>query len=172
MGDSAGDILQMLRLDEGTVSYEEIKKSLNNHFAERRNVITRFNKRSQIAGESVDTFIQDLYRLADNCDYGVLKDGLIRDRIVVGVLDDSLSDQLQSKASLTLAQAIQMSRQAESRAENRDLVHGDNKPASVEYVYSGKSGNKKLPNKETPSQTCPKLWMVWPGETPAPSLPG
>ena len=105
-----------------------IKKSLNDHFAERRNVIVeraRFNKRSQIAGESVDTFIQDLYRLADNCDYGVLKDSLIRDRIVVGVLDDSLSDRLQSKASLTLAQAVQMSRQAESRAQNRDFVRGE-----------------------------------------------
>ena len=159
MGDSADDILQTLRLDEGTVSYEEIKKSLNDHFAERRNVIVeraRFNKRSQIAGESVDTFIQDLSRLADNCDYGVLKDGLIRDRIVVGVLDDSLSDRLQSKASLTLAQAVQMSRQAESKAQNRDLVRGDNKPASVEFVYSGKSGNKKLPDKETPKpvQSC------------------
>jgi len=80
MGDSADDILQTLQLDEGTVSYEAIKKSLNDHFAEWRNVIVErahFNKRSQIAGESVDTFIQDLYRLADNCDYGVLKDSLI-----------------------------------------------------------------------------------------------
>jgi len=80
MGDSADDILQMLQLDKGTVSYEEIKKSLNDHFAERRNVIVgraRLNKRSQIAEESVGTFIQDLYRLADSCDYGVLKDSLI-----------------------------------------------------------------------------------------------
>ena len=106
MGDSADDILQTLRLDEGTVSYEEIKKSLNDYFAERRNIIVeraRFNKRSQKPGESVDAFIQDLYRLADNCDYGTLNDDLIRDRIVVGVLDDTLSDRLQSKGTLTLA---------------------------------------------------------------------
>ena len=65
MGDSADDILQTLRLDEGTVSYEEIKISLNDYFAARRNIIVervRFNKRSQKPGESVDTFIQDLYR--------------------------------------------------------------------------------------------------------------
>ena len=159
MGDSADDILQTLRLDEGTVSYEEIKKSLNDYFAERRNTIVeraRFNKRSQKPGESTDAFIQDLYRLADNCDYGTLKDDLIRDRIVVGVLDDSLSDRLQSKAHLTLAQAVQMSRQAESRAQNRNLVRGDNKPAQVEFVNPGKSGNKGLPNKEThkPAPSC------------------
>jgi len=59
MGDSADDILQTLQLDEGTVSYEEIKKSLNDHFAERRNTIVeraRFNKRSQKPGESIDAF--------------------------------------------------------------------------------------------------------------------
>ena len=32
----------------------------------------------------------------------MLKESLIRDRIVVGVLDDKLSDTLQSKADLTL----------------------------------------------------------------------
>lgn len=35
MGDSADDILQMLQLDKGTVSYEEITKSLNDYFADR-----------------------------------------------------------------------------------------------------------------------------------------
>ena len=35
MGDSADNILQTLRIDEGTVSYWEIKKSLNDYFAER-----------------------------------------------------------------------------------------------------------------------------------------
>ena len=82
MGDSADDILQTLRLDEVTVSYEEIRKSLNEYFAARRNITVeraRFNKRSQKPGESVDTFIPDLCRLADNCDYGKLKDDLVRD---------------------------------------------------------------------------------------------
>ena len=42
--------------------------------------------------ESMDTFIQDLYCLAENCEYGTLKVELIRDRIIVRVLDDTLSD--------------------------------------------------------------------------------
>ncbi|KAL9987332.1 hypothetical protein ACROYT_G001621 [Oculina patagonica] len=78
-----------------------------------------------MAGESVDTFIQELYRLAEDCEYGSLKDGLIRDRIVVGVLDDSLSDRLQAKADLTLETAVQMSRQAEARRPNKDLIRGN-----------------------------------------------
>ena len=68
----------------------------------------------------------------------------------MGVLDDSLFDRLQSKGTLTLAQAVQMSRQAKSRAPDLDLVHGDNKPAKGEFVTPGKSGNKNPPNKATP----------------------
>ena len=78
----------------------------------------RFNKRHQLLGESVDAIIQDLYRLAEDCKYGSLKDSLIRDRIVVRVLDDTLSDRLQAKADLTLEQAVQMSRQSEARKES------------------------------------------------------
>ena len=87
----------------------------------------KFNKRTQQPGESVDAFIQDLYRLADDCEYSSLKNELIRDRIIVGVLDDALSDRLQSTSihfKLTLEEAVQMSRQAEARQQSKEAVHG------------------------------------------------
>lgn len=99
MGDCADDSLATLRIDEHKATYEEVRTALNSYFDVRRNLIVqraRFNKRHQLLGESVDAFIQDLYRLAEDCEYGSLKDGLIRDRIAVGVLDDMLSDRLQS----------------------------------------------------------------------------
>ena len=65
----------------------------------------------------MDTFIQDLYRLAEDCEYGSLKHSPIRDQNVIGVVDDSLSDQLQAKADLTLEMAVQMSHQAEARSK-------------------------------------------------------
>lgn len=40
------------------------------------------------------------------------------DRIIVGVLDDALSDRLQAKFDLTLADAARMNRQAEARKQN------------------------------------------------------
>ena len=101
MGDCADDILATLRLDETKATNNEVRTALNGYFDVRRNLIVQralVNKRHQLAGESVDTFIQELYRLAEDCEYGSLKDGLIRDRIVVGVLDDSLSDRLQASA--------------------------------------------------------------------------
>lgn len=74
----------------------------------------------------------------------------------MAVHDDPLSERVQSKANLTLAHAVLMGCQAESRGQNRDLVGKEIKPSQVEFVYPGKTGNDKLPNKEThkPSPSC------------------
>ena len=74
-----------------------------------RNVIVeraRFNRRIQRPGESIDSFIQDLYRLADECNYDNLKDDLIRDRIVVGVLDERLFDLRNANLSLYFRESL------------------------------------------------------------------
>ena len=47
---------------------------------------------------------------------------MIRDRTVVGVADDDLSEQLQSKANLTLQEAVQLSGQTEARKESQPLI--------------------------------------------------
>ena len=80
MGDCADDILATLRLDETKATYDEVRVALNGYFDVRCNLIVQralFNKRHQLPGESVDTFIQDLYQLAEDCECGSLKDGLI-----------------------------------------------------------------------------------------------
>ena len=41
---------------------------------------------------SIDDFITGLFRLAENCSYGTLHDELVRDRIVVGILDKAQSE--------------------------------------------------------------------------------
>ena len=55
---------------------------------------TKFNKRSQLPDEPVEQFITSLYNLTAGCNFGELKDRLIRDRIVVRIRDASLSERL------------------------------------------------------------------------------
>ncbi|CAB4035068.1 Hypothetical predicted protein [Paramuricea clavata] len=141
MGECADDISKTLQIDEDKASYEEVKSALENHFSDRRNVLVewaRFNRRVQRPGEPVDTFIQDLYKIAADCEYGTLNNELIRDIIIVGVVDDSLSDRLQSKPKLTLQEAVQIARQAQERKHNSDVVRGDaTKSSDVYYVRNG-----------------------------------
>ena len=115
-----------------------------------------------MAGESAHTFIQDLYRLAEDCECGSLKNGLIRDLIVVGVLDDSLSDRLQARADLTLEMAVQMSRQAEARKQNKDLTRGSaisetaTDSTRVDLVEKHKQDPKSAMEPETGARSKPE----------------
>ena len=75
-------------------------KKRDDFFKVRRNIIferARFNRRSQLDGETVDQYIvhTSVHNLAENCDYGMLKSEHIRDRLVVGIRDSALSQRLQ-----------------------------------------------------------------------------
>ena len=66
-------------------------------FSVRKNVViehTKFNKRSQLPDEPVEQFITSLYNLTADCNFGELKDKLIRDRTVVRIRAASLSERL------------------------------------------------------------------------------
>ena len=56
-------------------------------------------------------FITSVHTLAENCQFGALRDELIRDRIVVGILDRKLSQRFQLDPNLDLAKAISCAQQ-------------------------------------------------------------
>ena len=64
-----------------------------------------FNQRCQKEGEQIDSFVSGLKRLALTCEFGSLKDFLISDRIVRGVISDELRGGLLKKPDLTLQTA-------------------------------------------------------------------
>ena len=88
--------------------YDTVITKLDGFFKVRKNVIferARFNRRNQQQGESAEQYIIVLYELAEDCEYGALHSEMIRDRLVVGIRDITLSEQLQTNAELTLDKA-------------------------------------------------------------------
>ena len=67
----------------------------------------------QKEGEAAEAFIRNLYELAEHCEFGTQRDERIRDRIVIGIRDKSLSQKLQMRSDLNLDIAVQMARQSE-----------------------------------------------------------
>ena len=126
MGDQADNILHSFKLSvENAKKYDVVKEKFQEHFVKRRNVIferAKFNNRKQEPGEAVDNFITSLYAFADHCNYGTLHDEMIRDRIVVGIQDSSLSEKLQLDAELTLTTAVMKVRQAEEVKKQQPLL--------------------------------------------------
>ena len=92
----------------------------------------------------------ELYRLANNCDYGKLRDEMIRDRLVVGILDSSLSEQLQLDAELTLEKAKKKIRQREAVGQQQQELKGKTPldAATVEAVNSRKPQKQRRKNRQ------------------------
>ncbi|CAB3984465.1 Hypothetical predicted protein [Paramuricea clavata] len=90
MGSEADDIVQSLGIAEGDQKkYNVVKKKFEDFFIIKRNVV-------------------------EHCNFGVLCEELIRDRIVVGIRDKALSEKLQLEADLTLEKAVNFARQKET----------------------------------------------------------
>ena len=48
-----------------------------------------FNQRVQQPVESIEDYVAELRKLAKSCEFGELEDSLIRDRVVVGIREDT-----------------------------------------------------------------------------------
>ncbi|KAJ8877376.1 hypothetical protein PR048_021830 [Dryococelus australis] len=102
--------------DKESTSYEAVVKGFESHFIPKRNVIyerAKFNLRSQLADEFVDTFVMALHSLAEKYEYKSMQNELIRDRLLMGLLDKRLSEMLQVDATLILETAVNKARQTD-----------------------------------------------------------
>ena len=145
MGSKSDDILATFGLTtENSKKYDVVKDKFDGYFVKRRNIIferAKFHRRKQESGEAVDSFITDLYGLAEHGQFGLLHGEMIRDRIVVGLADQKLSEKLQLDADLTLEKAINTVRQSESVRSQQSIVRGQedaNQPAKVDRVHKSK----------------------------------
>ena len=135
MGGDAEDIMaSFVFADESDAhKYDAVKAKFNSHFVAKKNVIyerAKFNQRAQGQDESVENFITALHSLAEFCEYGSLKDEMIRDRLVVGLRNEKLSEKLQIDASLTLEKAVQQARQSESVKKQQGVIRSSHIPSS------------------------------------------
>ena len=128
LGDEAEDILHVLPLDDNQrKSYEAVKNAFEKHCVSKKNIIferARFNRRNQEPGESAEAFITAVHSLAEHCNYGNLREELIRDRIVVGLRDMKLSVSLQMDSELTLEKTIARVRHSEEIKKQQPMLRG------------------------------------------------
>ena len=118
MGEKSEDIFSSLNLtDANRKKFDEVSSAFTEHFTTKTNVIferAKFNQRKQEEGETVERFVTELHRLAESCNFGPLREELMRDRLVVGLADATLSEKLQLDSQLTLKKAIDRARHYEN----------------------------------------------------------
>lgn len=97
---------------------EVLKKKFCELCTPQKNIIMerhKFNSRNQKPQEKYQSNFADLKTLAQTCEYGALKDELIRDRVVCGIISDKVrkgllreSDQICLVAEMTDAQSSKL----------------------------------------------------------------
>ena len=163
LGEEAEDILMSTNISEDQrKQYVAVLSKFDGFFRVRKNVIierAKFNRRSQLLDEPAEQFIASLYNLAADCNFGDLKDQLIRDRIVVGIRNQALSEQLQSDPELTLEKAKTLICQREAIHDQQQFLKpSSDASASVAAVkstqkYTGRRPNQRNSNTQRPQQT-------------------
>ena len=102
-----------------------------------KNVIferAQFMHRVHQPNENVDDFMTCLHSQVDSCDYGALKDEMVRDRLVVGLKDQALSKRLQMDLKLTLKKAVDLAPSSERIKRQQQVLRNDNRNLSIKAV--------------------------------------
>ncbi|KAJ8406532.1 hypothetical protein AAFF_G00301060 [Aldrovandia affinis] len=119
-----------------TVILDELEK----YFKPAKNTIYEryvFRSCKQEEGESIDNFVTRLRERAATCEYGQLKDEMIRDKIVLGIANESIRRRLLREKGLTLITAIEMCRAAEQTdIRMRAMDMSTTSPPHTEAVHA------------------------------------
>ena len=111
-----------------------------------------FNHQDQESNESIDAYVTALRKLVKTCNYGSLTDSLIRDRMVVGINDNSACKKLLQTSKLTLGQCIDICRSSQTSARQLKQMNQeeDNRKKAVDKKRTKvpeKSQNKSQEHK-------------------------
>ncbi|CAN7994119.1 unnamed protein product, partial [Ixodes pacificus] len=123
-------------------------ENLERYFIPRRNAVyerAMFNTRLQLETETVEEYVIALHGLATTCNYGPLKEELIRDKLIVGLRDSRTSEKLQLDPDLDLQRSIAAARLSEVIKKTQvELRPTKEKDANVDRI-AAKTGTSAGP---------------------------
>lgn len=94
-----------------------------------------FRSRMQQQDESFDSYLTDLKIKAASCNFGVLRDSLIRDQIVFGTKDGKTREKLLRETDLTLETAVKICQASEMAGEHaKTFAEREQGAAAASYL--------------------------------------
>lgn len=159
IGDEAVDKMETFNLTEAQRrKYDDIVAALKSHCVPKKNEsISRhlFLQRSQKKGESFEQFLTELKKLSVDCEFGNLKDSLIKDRIISGIQSKTLKNRLLREDDSKLDRCVTLCKAAELADQQLKTLNPD-VPEQVNYVIGDQRDTRyqRQPSrKEEPQQS-------------------
>ena len=122
---------------------------------------------SQDVGESVESYIATLRKMAKTCNFGQVEDRLIRDRVVMGIRDEAFRSKLLQIRQLDLKMCIDCCRAFESsQLQTRAMNKGQHQHHEDIHRVSEKP-QKKAWTPRKPCGYCGKIHVPDKQQCPA-----
>ena len=99
----------------------------------------KFNNRAKNSDESIDAYATVLRDFASSCNFGVLKEEMIRDRIVCGITDNSVRRKLLQISDLGYDKCIDVCRAAEATKSKLSAMRANDTPSSGDVNFKANS---------------------------------
>ena len=142
-------------VEEKNITVKLILSEFDKHCDPKKNETVeryKFYSRNQQPGDTFDKFLAEVRILADTCNFGALRDSMIRDRIICGVSDSGLRERLLRVVDLDLEKCIQVCRATEvSKVQNKE-IEPQAAGVSVHAVHSHKNSRKPPPKSQKQQQ--------------------
>ncbi|GBM67239.1 hypothetical protein AVEN_208946-1 [Araneus ventricosus] len=143
-----------------TKSYDDLIKVLKEHFAPTSKIYRRFqfHKRLQHNNETVSSYVTELRRLAEECNFGATLTERLRDQLVCGIKDEALQRRLLTESTLTFNEEFSRAVAVESAAERAKHIHSQkfNTGNSTNLIRQHSNNNKRTFQKSSSSQSKPE----------------
>ncbi|XP_050519068.1 uncharacterized protein LOC126893159 [Diabrotica virgifera virgifera] len=143
IGPEGVDIYNILKIPEPN-KFDSVISEFKKYCAPRRNKTYErfvFNKRNQAADEPFDSYLSDLKKLIQSCEYETQEDSILTDRLVLGTNNPSVQEKLLNAQKLTLETAIEICRNSEITKRQLESVR-NNESLEVNAVKNRQdSGN-------------------------------
>ena len=108
-------------------TYKELVDALKEHHELKPSEIVqrcKFNSRVRQSGESISMFVSQLRSLAEHCNFGPSLQAMLRDRLVCGINNPHMQQQLLAKKDLTFDSAFSLTLSLEAAAKNVQALQG------------------------------------------------
>ena len=149
VGPTAYHLLKTLvspkKLDE--FEFSELVELAMLHYNPKPSLIVKrfeFNSRCQKEGESIATYVAELRKIAEHCQFGAVLNDMLRDRLVCGTVHKAIQRRLLAEPLLTFDKAIETALAAE--AADKD---------SLRLTGATKDKDQTTPDQEAPASRTP-----------------
>ena len=157
IGNQGREIYDTLPFSRGPTerSLKDVIDAFETHCNPKKNETVeryKFFTRVQEEGEPLEKFIVDLKILASTCNFTTLRESLVRDRIICGIRDSKLREDLLKVADLDLDKCVNARRASELSKERNRAIE-----ATSETVHHLTSRNKREEKKDKRAAEMTKM---------------